>query len=254
MSLQGPTEDRTLTQLRVDVAAQLILNPATGTDGNGSSTGTGSLAGIRPDVALLVPALTLLGRSDEPAVLEGYGPIDIDTAIELVGNAKSFIRILTHPETGVWLSVGRDRYRAPSDLRRVLQLRDEKCRDPGCNRSAITCDIDHTVAFNENGEEGETSLNNLAHLCPKHHKDKHETGWTVIQDPSGDGTLHWTSPTGRKYSTEPANRIEFPAIQTKPVPAKPIPAKPIPTQPIPTSTEPPPESERPLPTPELPPF
>ena len=160
-------------------------------------------------MAILVPALTLLGRSDEPATLEGYGPIDLDTARELVGNATSFIRILTHPESGAWLSVGRDRYKAPSDLRRVLRLRDETCRYMGCRRSAAQSDLDHTLAFTENGEDGETSLTNLAHLCPKNHHDKHETGWKVIQDPSGDGTLHWTSPTGRKYSTEPANRFEF---------------------------------------------
>ncbi|MFT2816730.1 hypothetical protein [Leifsonia sp. A12D58] len=213
MSLQGPTEDRTLTQLRADVAAELILARGDASD-PGGRPGVGGWSGIKPDVALLMPVLSLLGQSEQPATLEGYGPIDMDSARKLVGNATSFIRILTHPETGAWLSVGRDKYKAPSDLRRVLQLRDETCRDPGCNRSARTCDIDHTVAFNENGEEGETSLNNLAHLCPKHHKDKHQTGWKVTQDPSGDGTLHWTSPTGRRYSTEPANRIEFPGTQT----------------------------------------
>lgn len=203
MGLQGTDETRTLTQLRADVLADLALTrTATGTDATGTAGG-----GIKPDVAILVPALTLLGRSDEPAVLEGYGPIDLDTAKELVGRATSFIRILTHPETGAWLSVGRSRYQAPKDLRTVLQLRDETCRHPGCNRPAATCDIDHTRAYAENGECGETSVTNLAHLCGKHHRDKHEIGWRLVQDPSGDGTLHWTSPTGRRYTTEPANRI-----------------------------------------------
>ncbi|MCU1443004.1 MAG: endonuclease, partial [Cryobacterium sp.] len=40
---------------------------------------------------------------------------------------------------------------------------------------------------------------------PKHHADKHEIGWRYVQGP--DGTLHWTSPMGRVYDTEPENRL-----------------------------------------------
>ena len=55
--------------------------------------------GVRARVLVTVPVLTLLGRSAEPA-LEGYGPIDIDTARELAAGAPGLVRILTHPETG----------------------------------------------------------------------------------------------------------------------------------------------------------
>jgi hypothetical protein len=65
MALQGPNEPRTLTQLRVDVFSDLILDTRPGEAGSGSR-----FTGIKPDVFLLVPALTLLGRSDEPAILE----------------------------------------------------------------------------------------------------------------------------------------------------------------------------------------
>jgi hypothetical protein len=205
MRLQGPTEPRTLTQLQADTFTDLVLDGNPSADAAASATGDKQQRGIKPDVCILVPALTLLGRSDEPAILEGYGPIDIDTAKKLVGQATSFIRILTHPETGAFLSVGRKRYKAPADLRTVLRLRDETCRDPGCNRAAGHTDIDHTIAFNENGACGETRIDNLASLCPKHHRDKHETGWRVTQDPGG--TLHWISPTGHGYDTEPAIRI-----------------------------------------------
>ena len=212
MKLQGPTEPRTLPQLQADTFTDLILDAAPGTEATASAAGQ-MQRGIKPDVCILVPALTLLGRSDEPAILEGYGPIDIDTAKELAGKATSFIRILTHPETGAFLSVGRTRYKAPADLRTVLRLRDETCREPGCNRAAGHTDIDHTIAFNEDGAGGETRIDNLASLCPKHHRDKHETGWRVTQDP--DGTLHWISPTGHGYDTEPAIRIG-PAADTAP--------------------------------------
>ncbi|MHB1235072.1 MAG: HNH endonuclease signature motif containing protein, partial [Microbacteriaceae bacterium] len=147
--------------------------------------------GIRPRVLVTVPVLTLLGRSDEPGTLDGYGPIDPETARELAGRASSFIRLLTHPETGAVLSVGKTRYRVPEDLRTWLGVRDGSCRFPGCNRSTSHCDVDHTIdwAFG-----GETRYDNLAHLCPSHHVLKHATRWQVVQARDGTAALHWTSP------------------------------------------------------------
>jgi hypothetical protein len=167
--------------------------------------GSGSrFTGVKPDVFLLVPALTLLGRSDEPAILEGYGPIDLRTAKQLAGRAKSFLRILTHPETGTFLSLGRTRYKPPKDLRTLIRLRDGTCRSPNCTRNAAHTDIDHSIDWG-GGNNGETNITNLASLCPKHHRDKHEIGWRYVQNENG--TLHWTSPMGRVYDTEPENRM-----------------------------------------------
>ena len=47
-----------------------------------------------------VPALTLLGRGNALGILEGYGPIDADTARRIAGTATRWLRILTDPETG----------------------------------------------------------------------------------------------------------------------------------------------------------
>jgi len=152
-------------------------------------------AHIRPDVALIVPALSLLGRSDEPAVLEGSSPIDQDTAQRLVGNLTSFIRILTHPETGTVLSVGRKRYRVPRAMRRWLAFRDQTCTKPGCGAPAAYCDLDHIVEWQHGGE---SSVLNLAYLCPKHHAEKHHTGWRTEMTPTG---TRWTSPTGKTYDS-----------------------------------------------------
>ncbi|MCU1443331.1 MAG: hypothetical protein JWQ59_1481, partial [Cryobacterium sp.] len=137
-------------------------------------------------------------------ILEGYGPIDLRTAKQLVGKAKSFLRILTHPETGAFLSLGRTRYKPPKDLKTLLRLRDGTCRSPNCTCSAAHTDIDHSIDWG-GGNNGETNLTNLASLCPKHHSDKHDIGWRYVQDENG--TLHWTSPMGRAYDTEPENRL-----------------------------------------------
>ena len=190
---QSPAESRTLTQLRVDLLAELLLEGA---------AQSGSGRGIRPRVLVTVPALTLLGRSDEPAVLEGYGPIDLATALELAAHAPSFTRLLTHPETGAVLSVGRDSYAVPSDLRTWLRVRDGTCRFPGCGRAARNCDIDHTDDWQFGGG---TNHDNLAHLCPSHHNVKHQTGWAARQ--LDDGVLEWTSPSGHVYTTEPETRL-----------------------------------------------
>jgi hypothetical protein len=53
--------------------------------------------GLRPDIVLTVPVLSLLGHGDEPAELEGFGPIDLETARALCAQAPSFVRVLTHP-------------------------------------------------------------------------------------------------------------------------------------------------------------
>ena len=195
-SLMGPGESRSLTQVRTDVISDLLTEGVT-------PSGIGR--GIRATVQITVPVMTLLGHSEEPGYLEGYGPIDPDTARDLASRAPSFTRILVHPETGVVLSVGRERYKVPKALRRFLRLRDETCRFAGCNQPARTADLDHTHEWQDLGH---TAHDNLAHLCPGCHALKSETGWTVKQEPGG--ILTWHSPTGRPFVTEPATPIATP--------------------------------------------
>ncbi|MCU1480606.1 MAG: hypothetical protein JWQ19_1392, partial [Subtercola sp.] len=181
-------ETRTLSQLKSDVLRDLLLrDPA-----------TGESRPVRPTVIVSVPVMTLLGHSDTPASLDGYGPIDAETARKLCQHAPSFMRILTHPETGATLSVGRDHYRPPADLKLALHIADQTCRFPGCSRRAVRCDIDHTRDWQHGGA---TEFTNLAHLCPKHHHLKHETAWAATIDRYR--TLSWKSPAGKAYTTRP---------------------------------------------------
>jgi hypothetical protein len=186
---------RTHAQRRADVFVDLLL----GREGATAKAGRG----ITPTVIVSVPVLSLLGHTDEPAELHGYGPIDPATARRLAARAPSFIRILTHPETGETLSVGRERYRPPADLRLALALDDQTCRFPGCRRAARRCELDHTVDW---AHGGHTSRANLAHLCPKHHHLKHETRWSV--EPGPHRSLTWTSPHGRQHVSRPVGRAD----------------------------------------------
>lgn len=101
LALNTKDEPRTLTQLRTDQLTRLLC------DGVFPDSGSIKLNGIRPTVLVTVPVLSLLKEGEEPATLEGYGPIDAETARQVAANAPHFYRILTHPETGTVLSVGR---------------------------------------------------------------------------------------------------------------------------------------------------
>src|SRR3712207_1559627 len=119
--LQGPGEGRTLTQLRADVAAGWLLS--------------GTTAGIpspKAQVLVTVPVLSLAGAGEEPAVLDGYGPVPASMARRLVADgAGSFLRVLTDPRDGAPLEIGRTSYRLTKPMRQWLQLRDGRCPFPG---------------------------------------------------------------------------------------------------------------------------
>ncbi|WP_346656244.1 DUF222 domain-containing protein [Arthrobacter sp. NicSoilB11] len=233
--LQGPNEHRTLTQLRPDIAASFLLGAgittaageaapggaarATGdTAAAGSVSGTGSTGGVgkvpapRADVLVTVPVFSLLGLTDEPAVLDGLCPIPASMARRLVADgAESFYRVLVDPRDGAPLEIGRTRYRLPETIKQWIRMRDRKCTFPGCSNHTPDNHTDHLTAW-EHG--GRTAVRNLAQLCPKHHRLKHARTWTP--DPAtNNGPPGWTSPTGRHYNPEhhdpqPTHRPQWP--------------------------------------------
>ena len=216
-TLQGPDESRTLSQLRADVAAGWLLTSGHSTgscstgetsDGTGSCTGSGSCGGgcvtghvpsPRAQVLITVPVLSLLGATDEPAVLDGYGPIPPTMARRLIADgADSFHRVLTDPRDGAPLEIGRTSYRVTKAQRQWLRLRDGKCPFPGCNNPSLDNEADHLLAW---ADGGNTGISNLGQPCRKHHRLKHNSCWT----PSGaskDNPPGWTSPSGRRYPSE----------------------------------------------------
>ncbi|WP_457947628.1 DUF222 domain-containing protein [Pseudarthrobacter sp. alpha12b] len=221
--LQDPGETRTLTQLRPDIAASLLLGagntiteniPIATTDtaaGSGSAPGAGSPSSTaapteidrvptpRADVLVTVPVCSLLGLTDEPAVLDGFGPIPASMARRLVADgAESFYRVLVDPRDGAPLEIGRTRYRLPETIKQWIRMRDGKCSFPGCSNRTLDNETDHLTAW-EHG--GTTGTSNLAQLCPKHHRLKHAWPWlptpAAKNEPPG-----WTSPAGRHYNAE----------------------------------------------------
>jgi hypothetical protein len=197
----GP--ERSLDEIRADVLCDLLIDGVV-------DAHPASAHGVRATVVVTVPALALMGIDGvgDPAMVEGVGPIPIERARELCGTATGWIRVLTHPETGVVVSVGRTRYRPPPELAKLVKWRAERCMAPGCGVPASRCQIDHSIEW---ARGGETSITNTAPLCQGHHTIRHHGGWIIRQ--LGDGSLEWTSPTGRRYTVEPERRMPsfFPA-------------------------------------------
>ena len=203
-ALQGPAETRTLTQLRADTAATWLLGPGneqtTAGAAHGRTAGTkGDVPSPAAQVLITVPVFSLLGLTDEPAVLDGYGPIPASMARRLVADgADSFHRVLTDPRDGAPLEIGRTSYRIPKAMRQWLRLRDGKCPFPGCTNHSLDNEADHLLAW---ADGGTTGITNLGQPCRKHHRLKHTTGWQPTpaskNEPPG-----WISPSGRHYQSE----------------------------------------------------
>lgn len=208
-AMDDPAESRTCAQLEADLARDLLLHAVPSDE-----VAASRLSAIRPTVHVTVPVLSLLGADDAPADLDGYGPIDAETARRLAAQAPSFTRLLTHPITGAVLDVDRDSYRVPADLRRWLQVRDGTCRFPGCTRRALRCEVDHSADWA--ADHGATAHDNLAHLCALHHRLKHETAWSLRH--LEGAVLEWTSLTGAVYRTTPHGDLRAGAFE----PAEPV--------------------------------
>ena len=115
--------------------------------------------------------MSLLGASDEPAMLDGYGPIPPSMARRLIADgADSFYRVLTDPRDGAPLEIGRTSYRLTKAQRQWLRLRDGKCPFPGCNNPSLDNEADHLLAW---ADGGTTGIANLGQPCRKHHRLKH---------------------------------------------------------------------------------
>ncbi|CAN5234490.1 HNH endonuclease signature motif containing protein [soil metagenome] len=178
-------ESRTMAQLRADVLSDLLVGGATGSP--------------RITLALTVPVLALLGHGNELPMLEGVGPIDLDTARRLAVDAPTFTRLLTDPVSGSVLQLDPNQYRTTAAVKRWFSTRHATCDHPGCGRRIANCDLDHITAW---ADGGRTTIQNLAPLCRLHHSLKHQTRWQVDRPPGTELSV-WTSPTGHVRESDP---------------------------------------------------
>lgn len=166
-----------------------------------------SAAQRRPGTDVVIHVLaeqaTISGDSEMPGYLTGFGPVSSTSLRGMAATAK--IKPLVTPSTSP-----EPVYRPSTALAEFVRCRDLTCRFPGCDAPAAVCDIDHTVPF----PLGPTHPSNLKLLCRYHHLLKTfytgVGGWADRQLP--DGTVEWTTPNGRTYTTKPVGALFFPAL------------------------------------------
>lgn len=178
--------------------------------GGGNSTGgtgSGNAAGadfptptqpIRVHVDVIVDLPTLMGLQDNDAEIVGGGSITAQSVRDLIRNDKSATmrRLVTDPTTGHLLDIGRKRYAIPDVLREFIEIRDQRCRFPGCDARAATSEIDHARAWDDGGK---TERGNLGALCKRHHQVKTHGGWTIAGS-DATGACDWIAPSGQRYA------------------------------------------------------
>jgi hypothetical protein len=202
-----PADPRTTTQRRADALTPLVAGTTTMacTCGSDDCPAASTDAPSSPIVInVLAEAATVEGTSDKPGYLPGYGALPAATITDLVKHAK--LRPVVVPK-GL---VAEPQYRPSAALARFVRCRDLTCRWPGCDQPAVVSDIDHTVPY----PHGPTHASNNKLYCRIHHlfKTFHAgpAGWTEQQLP--DGTIEWTSPRGRTYTTQPLGARFFPQL------------------------------------------
>jgi hypothetical protein len=144
-------------------------------------------------VHVTIPIETLMGLTEDPGLLDGYGPIPADMARELATHGPWRGLLLNKYRHATALST--DKYRPPALMRELAKARDGgTCTAPGCNNPIR--ELDHVTPW----PAGKTNATQLKGLCSWHHHRKHDN-YTVILDQNG--TAHWTTPQGRTYQTRP---------------------------------------------------
>ncbi len=102
-----------------------------------------------------------------------------------------------------------DAHDPPDWMRDLVILRDRHCVFPGCPVDARSCDLDHLqryVPLADGGPPGQTTPQNLASVCRRHHRAKTFAGWRyrrLPDDRSGGPTYAWTSPHLRTHRVAP---------------------------------------------------
>ncbi len=121
-------------------------------------------------VLVTIPWNTL--QSGKGIVDTEAGPITGPTARRLTCDC-TVRRVLLDPDS-VPIEMGRATRIIPPALRKTLELRDQHCTHPGCDRPARWCKAHHIQHW---AEGGKTDLANLQLLCTRHHTLAHQDDW-----------------------------------------------------------------------------
>ena len=202
-------DSRTKRQRRADALAVL----AAGVDslvcdcGSELCPAAGAAAPAQVVIHVVAEAATVSGESATPGYLPGFGAMAAETVRDLA--TRAHLRPLKPAQE----FTAEPQYRPSTALAEFIRARDLCCRFPGCEVPAEFCDLDHSIPW---ASGGPTHPSNLNCKCRAHHLLKTfwcgDNGWAEQQHP--DGTIVFTSPSGRTYTTTPGGALFFPQLAT----------------------------------------
>jgi hypothetical protein len=205
--LRGDGDARTLTQLRSDVALDLLLygwaNPvdlaasssvSSGSSASAAATFVGQAPAAR--VTVVVSLGVLLGEERGLGEIPGYGYVSGEHARQLAtARGSVWRRLVSDPVTGAALDLTTYRYRPTPAMVSMVAALDGVCTAPGCTTAAHRCDVDHHRPW----PAGPTAIANLFARDRRHHNHKTRGTWTATTD--SDGVALWRTCSGRSYLT-----------------------------------------------------
>jgi hypothetical protein len=170
---------------------------------------TGRPADVPEPIAvnLVMTDQTLFSGANNPALVDGYGPIPAEVARALVSSAISdersratLRRLYRHPTSGALVAMESRSRCFPKGLAKFIGLRDQTCRTPYCD--AQIRHRDHAVPRSRGGP---THILNGLGMCAQCNYTKESPRWTVSTcEEDGVHTADFVTPTGAHYrSTAP---------------------------------------------------
>ena len=164
-------------------------------------TGHETAPAVPVQVVLMVPDAVLFGTAEDPAHLDGYGPIPAELARELVHTAiadaaalTTLRRVYVRPHTRRLVAMDSVARCFPDGLDLFIRLRDRICRTPWCDAP-----IRHTDHVTGHVEGGATSEANGQGLCESCNHAKQARGWHGQPRPGPHHETEIHTPTGHRY-------------------------------------------------------
>jgi hypothetical protein len=166
---------------------------------------TGRSAAVATPIAvnLVLSDETLLGRSNAPADISGYGPVPAAVARELISRAAgdersraTLRRLYARPTSGALVAMESRARLFPRGLANFIRFRDQRCRTPYCDAP-----IRHLDHARPQAAGGPTNADNGLGLCERCNYVKEVAGWVVRPEVAGTDrhAAEFTTPTGAAY-------------------------------------------------------
>ncbi|WP_018155151.1 HNH endonuclease signature motif containing protein [Demetria terragena] len=212
-------DERTLDQLRSDIATDLLIHGQVPGDALLGSAPSARLNVYVPIEAIL-PLADGAGSGESLGEVPGLGFLTPEQVRRVaLASGSTWRRLVTDAVTGAVVDAERT-YRPSQAMRELLVARDGTCRAPGCELPARESDLDHTISWvpgTVEPRDGATHRDNLKALHRGHHHAKTRRWWTCLQDPGG--AVHWRTLTGRRLTDHPPDHRSDLGAARRPAPS-----------------------------------